>query len=157
MCSMLLNFVKYHFMDNSVFADVVAQAEALHETASINYATNRYNQITVSSTGNHTLTVTDNDGHTREVITGTYSEDGSEKEGKYNVLACDARLTNTRNSQASSGVRPSNLNYINVCSYAVIHQIDGVLNYEAMPNGRYDSSWTTVTAAQRYLEKYGIR
>lgn len=157
MCSMLLNFVKYHFMDNSVFADVVAQAEALHETASINYATNRYNQITVSSTGNHTLTVTDNDGHTREVITGTYSEDGSEKEGKYNVLACDARLTNTRNSQASSGVRPSNLNFINVCSYAVIHQIDGVLNYEAMPNGRYDSSWTTVTAAQRYLEKYGIR
>lgn len=148
MCSTLLNFLKYHFMDTSVFADVVAQEEEQHETASINYTTNRYNSLKVSSTGNHTLLIKDNDPNTPDrVISGD----------KYNILACDTRLTNNRNSQASSNVKPSQLNFINVCSYAVIHQIDGVLNYEEMPQGRYDSSWRTLNSAKKYLAKYGIR
>lgn len=78
-------------------------------------------------------------------------------DGRYNVLACDTRLTDKRNSAATDGVRKTQLNYINICSYAVIHQIDGVLNFEEMPNGRYDSQWSTQGAAKRFLAKYGIK
>ena len=147
MCTMLMNFVKYHFMDNSVFADIPAGQNVNYETACVNMKTNRYHTLNVNSKGNHQIEVTDNDNHTRKLVTN----------GRYNVLACDARLTDKRNSAATDGVRKTQLNYINICSYAVIHQIDGVLNFEEMPNGRYDSQWSTQGAAKRFLAKYGIK
>ena len=40
--------------------------------------------------------------------------------------------------------------------HAVIHQIDGVLNFKELQNGRYDSDWATTEAAKQFIEKYRI-
>ena len=45
---------------------------------------------------------------------------------------------------------------ISASSFAVVHGIDGVLNYKELEGGRYDSDWKTPTAAKKYLAKYRI-
>jgi hypothetical protein len=50
-------------------------------------------------------------------------------------------------------------NYIAASSFAVLHGIEGVLDYKKFAdesNPRYDSDWATVTAAKKYLSKYRI-
>lgn len=131
----LVNFCKYYFMDNSVFADVVAQPEKTYETACINNTTNRYVTVSVKSSGNHTLTVTDQSGTSCNVT------------GNINMLARDLQFD-------ASG---SSASLISTSSFAVIHQIDGLLNYKALTAGRYDSDWATPSKAKAYLTKYCIR
>lgn len=138
MVTCLLNFVKYHFQDNSVFVDLKATEPQDYETACINNQTNRYYSVTVQSAGNHTLTVTDLVGHTRNVITA---------DGHYNMLARDMQLN-------AAGERSIT---INTSSFAVLHQIDGVLNFKSLTDGRYDSDWATPAAAKRFIAKYRIR
>jgi hypothetical protein len=49
---------------------------------------------------------------------------------------------------------------ISASSFAVIHGIDGVLNYklygDSAENPRYDVEWATESAAKKYLAKYRI-
>lgn len=138
MITCLLNFVKYHFQDNSIFADIKAKNPAAYETACINNVTNRYITVTVQSAGNHTLSVTDQAGHTRDVITAN---------GHYNMLARDMQFN--RAGESASTIETS--------SFAVLHQINGVLNFKPLTNGRYDSDWATAGAAKRFIAKYRIR
>ena len=42
-------------------------------------------------------------------------------------------------------------------SFAVIHQIDGVLNHTTLSNGRYEVNWNTPAAAKMYLKRFAIR
>ena len=41
-------------------------------------------------------------------------------------------------------------------SFAVVHQINGVLCHTPLVNGRYDSEWATPAAAKQYLRKHAI-
>ena len=41
-------------------------------------------------------------------------------------------------------------------SFAVIHQINGVLNHVPLVNGRYDSTWATPNACKRYLHRFAV-
>lgn len=131
MVTTLINFIKYHFQDNSVFADTPALKPTDYETATLNSETGVYCKVNVSSTGNGTLTVKDAAGNSRNII------------AKHNILTRDYIL-NTGKTK------------IDASSFAVVHGIDGVLNYEALKGGRYDSQWATVSAAKRYLAKYRI-
>lgn len=133
MVTTLINFIKYHFQDNSVFADVPAIKETSYETATLNIEKGVYCKVQVSSEGNGTLTVKDAAGNTRNIT--------SDK----NIL--------TRDYVLNSATSPT---LINASSFAVVHGIDGVLNYEKLPNGRYDANWATVSAAKKYLAKYRI-
>ncbi|MBQ5460586.1 MAG: hypothetical protein IIT55_02000, partial [Bacteroidaceae bacterium] len=131
MVTALMNFLKYHFQDNSVFADVPALAPTQYETATLNSETGIYCKVTVSSSGNGTLNVKDTAGNTRSV------------------------LDNFKNQLVRDYVIASN--QISASSFAVMHGIDGVLNYKTLTNGRYDSDWNTTGAAKRFIKNYQIK
>ncbi|MCM1311367.1 MAG: fasciclin domain-containing protein [Bacteroides sp.] len=131
MVTMLINFIKYHFQDNSVFADTPALKPTDYETATLNSETGVYCKLNVSSTGNGTLTVRDAAGNSHNIV------------AKHNILTRDYILNSGKTT-------------IDASSFAVVHGIDGVLNYETLPGGRYDSAWATSAAAKKYLAKYRI-
>lgn len=148
MITCLVNFLKYHFQDNSIFADRNAIEPTKYETACINNATNRYRSVKVSSTGNGTLNV-------RSV----YSTDaaGNDVEGPVRKVTDDATLKNIMTRDYTFNAQARNATTIETSSYAVVHQIDGVLNFKQLTNDRYDSDWATTGSARRFIAKYRIR
>ncbi len=130
MVTTLINFIKYHFQDNSIFADKAAISTSEYETATLNSATGIYCKVKVFSSGNNTLSV-------RDATNETYGVDNNFK----NVLVRDYIISSNR---------------ISASSFAVMHGINGVLNYKTLANGRYDSDWTDAASARRYLHKYRI-
>lgn len=134
MVTQLINFLKYHFQDNSVFADTPAMNSTQYETATMNSETGVYCKVTVSSTGSNTLTVSDANGASYNVM-NDYK----------NLLARDYIIKGSSNALT-----------INASSFAVMHGIDGVLDYKSMAGGRYDSDWSSAGAAKRFLSKYRI-
>ena len=131
MVTTLMNFLKYHFQDNSVFADTPTLAPTQYETATLNSETGIYCKLTVSSTGDGTLSVKDIEGNTRHV-------DNNFK----NRLVRDYVI-------ASSQITAS--------SFAVMHSIDGVLNFKKLANGRYDSDWATTGAAKKFMRQFQMK
>lgn len=148
MITCLVNFLKYHFQDNSIFADRNAIEPTKYETACINNATNRYRSVKVSSTGNGTLNV-------RSV----YSTDaaGNDVEGPVRKVTDDATLKNIMTRDYTFNAQARNATTIETSSYAVVHQIDGVLNFKQLTNDRYDSDWATTGSARKFIAKYRIR
>lgn len=134
MITCLLNFVKYHFQDNSVFADLKPQPAQDYESACIDTVTNRYITLKVWSEGNHTLTVQDKAGDVRNVITA---------DGHYNMMTRDIQQDRKKT-------------LIETSSYAVLHQIDGVLNFKPLEKGRYDSEWSTTAKAKKFVSRYRL-
>lgn len=138
MCTCLLNFVRYHFHDESVFADVQPFDSEDVESACINTSTSRYITVNIQSDGNHTLTITDQAGNVRNILTD---------EGDYNILTRDLVLNASGNSATT----------IETSSFATLHRIDGVLNFKEFENGRYDSEWETTAQAARFVKTYEIQ
>ena len=134
MVTVLINFLKYHFQDNSVFADQASMNSSEYETATMDSSSGVYCKVHVSSSGNNSLTITDATGASQNAI-----------DGYKNMIARDYIVTGSDNNQR-----------INASSSAVLHGIDGVLNYKSHSGGRYDSEWATVEAANRYLNQYRI-
>ena len=135
MCTALLNFVKYHFQDDAVYNDIPVLPTTAYETACINAETNRYITVDVQNSGNGNLTVTDQLGHTRHL-------DAT----RQNILTRDLQFNNTDNATT-----------IETSSFAVVHQVDGVLNFTALPNGRYEGLYDTSAKARKFMAKYPIR
>lgn len=140
MLTCLINFIKNHFQDNSVFIDYPSIKDAEYETATLKL--DEENNPTVyarvklnSNEGELGLTITDARGQVRHVT------------NKNNILTRDYNLG------YESKTKPTT---IQASSSAVIHQIDGVLDYKNYANGRYDSDWSTPAAAKEYLKHYRI-
>jgi len=138
MVTTLVNFVKYHFQDNSVFADNPKLSKITYETSTINSESGVYCKVDVESKeGNGTLSVTDATGVERKITDDK------------NVLTRDFTISKSGTS-----------NIIAASSFAVLHGIDGTLNYKLYGddknNPRYDVEWETVEAAEEYLAKYRI-
>jgi uncharacterized surface protein with fasciclin (FAS1) repeats len=136
MVTVLVNFVKYHFQDNSVFADNPVISPTEYETATINSSTGLYCKVKVGSSGNGTLTVTDATGKSCNVT------------DTKNLLARDYVVK-------SVSVDGKSCNVISASSFAVIHGIDGVLNFKTYEGG-YDALWNDSNAAKEYMAKYRI-
>lgn len=135
MVTVLTNFLKYHFQDNSVFVDKPALAPTKYETATINSETGVYVKLTVQSAGGNTLSVTDADGQTMDV-------DANFR----NVLVRDYII-------ATSGKQQK----INASSFAVMHAVPKTLHYTQLPGGRFDGLCNTNAAARRTLKKFQIK
>ncbi|MBQ9363296.1 MAG: fasciclin domain-containing protein [Bacteroidaceae bacterium] len=135
MATAIVNFVKYHFQDNSVFVDEPSIAATSYETATMNSETQTYYKVTVSSAGGHTLSVRDLGGHTCNVTSDR------------NIVVRDYITSK------AAGV---DKNTLTSSSSAVLHGIDGVLNYKTYPNGRYDSDWSSESKARAYLNEYRL-
>lgn len=136
MITTLVNFLKYHFQDQSVFVDNVTAPSTSYQTSCVDNATNVYLSLSVSQSPN-SLTVTDAAGADVSVV------------APYNLLANDMQFnlpgTNT------------SCKYVTTTSYVVIHQIPDVLNFTKLAGGRYDAAWATAAKAKAFVTKYRIR
>lgn len=135
MVEVIVNFVKYHFQDDCIFADTPATQRTAFETATINSKTGVYRKLFVSGTGNGELTVEDATGATHSLT--------SDK----NIVVRDY-ITNKNSSPISITLTTS--------SSAVIHGISSVLNFTNYEGGRYDSVWKSESMHDAYFTNYRI-
>lgn len=144
----IVNFVRNHFQENSVFADHDAIAPTMYTTACIDNETGKKNSLQVSSTGNGTLFVQPVYGTSSEgAVLGTQCAVVDDQSRK-NIFAREYVLSTDAYNATNAMIEKS--------KHAVIHQIDGVLNFKELQNGRYDSDWATTEAAKQFIEKYRI-
>ena len=133
MATVLVNFLKNHFQDNAVFADRPAIKPTQYETQTLQLddegMPSVYSKLTVSSDGNGTLYVTDHNGNTSQVT--------------------DAKNIITRDYVIES-------NKINSSSSAIVHSINGILDYKQYANGRYDADFRSSAACKKYMRQYRL-
>ena len=150
MVTALVNFVKYHFQDRSLFLDNVSN-EQTYQTSCIDNVTDSYLSINVKQSPSGIL-LTDEMGGQANVVN---------ESGMYNILAREINY----DKHATEEVL-----YVKNSSYVVLHQIDKYLNfnskedylaYPGCPEGRFDV-WNYVQddnaeALKSYVEKYRLR
>ncbi len=136
----LTNFLRNHFLDNSVFVDKSTIEATEYVSASYNSEKGLFCKINVRRSGGVLESKDDNDG---ECLTAS---------GKVNVMPRDV-------SCSSSPKTASTMNGITIdaTSFSVIHQIPGVMNHTELVGGRYDSTWSTAAKCKNYLSKFAIR
>lgn len=134
MITMLVNFVKYHFQDQSFFVDNVS-SEGRYQTFCADNERNAFLDLTMRQTPG-AITVTDGAGVTQNVV------------APYNIMARDANFDRPPSSTATD---------ISNSSYVVIHQVGKVLNFAPLEGGRYDGAWATVKKARDFVRRYAVR
>lgn len=103
----LIRFLKYHFMDNSIYINGESFSNRNYETAARNNSS-KFQTLRVSSDGSN-LSITDAHGNTAHV---------SKQQGLYNVQGRDIIVNNADYSKADQ---------IESSSFSVIHLIDKAL------------------------------
>lgn len=139
MAATIINFVKYHFQDNSVYSEPLAMNPTAYETGTMDSKTGIYFKVTTSRESDGTIKVTDRTGNsctTNPSLT--------------NFIARDYITNDPSGSKAVVETK------ILSSSSAVIHGLNGVLNYKELTGGRYDSDWKTLAKARAYLKKYQL-
>lgn len=137
----LNNFVRVHFLDNSVFVDKDALAETDLVSSSYNSNLGVFMKVHAKREmrgGKMSMIVRDDVGGNEILVTDNC-----------NVLARDI-------SCSTSPVGRNTMNGITIqgSSFAVIHEIDGVMRHTELVNGRYDSDWATPAAAKAFIKKF---
>lgn len=108
----LVNFLKYHFQDNSVYIDGISTGNTFYETAAYTLTGKKaYYKLETRLSGN-SLVLHTNANSTVNVL---------KNNGLYNIMARDYKFNNADIQKAS---------LIETSSWAVIHQIDDVLLYD---------------------------
>ena len=156
----LTNFIRYHFADNSVFADKSELSDANGEmvTSSYDSETGLFCKIHVDRVkqgGETVLRVCDDT---------TFKKNPNNKiptvKELNNILArdisCSQKTSSTTTPKAPRGINMQGI-VLDASSSAVIHQIDGVLNHTPLIGGRHDSAWSTTANAKKYLKRYAIK
>ena len=149
----LTNFVRYHFADNSVFADKPELASTEMVTSSYDSGLEQFCKI-------HVDRVVNGDGTDLRVCDDvTWKENGNSMVGmkqplvtvgEKNVLARDISCSSSPVNIAMKGIT------INSSSAAVIHSINGYLNHTEVIDGRHDKMWESTIKAKEYLQRYAI-
>ena len=137
MVTCLVNFLKYHFQDNSLFVDNVNSSDE-YQTACRNNKTNAFLRINVAQS-NGEIAITDAAG-TKHYVRG---DEGN------NQLARDYEYDG--NTQSNSyGIKSS--------SYVVLHNITGnnVLVFDSQLKGDFSKAFETSSAAKNFVKKYRL-
>jgi hypothetical protein len=124
------SFIRYHFQDNSIYADKVVEGGTFPTACSGSLGIRE--KITVSGGGDK-LTIVDNQNQSQVI-------DATNATKLVNEMARDYVLDKTAHSILTS-------------SFAVIHQISTPLNCHKGNNNRYDQQWTGAGARER-LDNY---
>ena len=106
----LLRFVRYHFQDNSVFINGKKETTD-YLSSTLNNATSKFYPIRVENSGS-AIKLTSANGGTANVVV---------RDGLYNLTAHDIVVNNRDRNQATE---------VAAYAYAVLHQIDNVLEFE---------------------------
>lgn len=139
----LTNFIRYHFADNSVFADKSAKSQDELVTSSYDKENGLFCKIYYDRVKEGDQTVLRvKDANEGSVMIPTI--------GERNVLARDVAL-----SKKATGSM-ANIT-IQAASACVIHSIGGVLNHTELKDGNHNVVWETPEKAKRYLSRYAIR
>ena len=148
----LTNFVRYHFADNSVFADKTELKANEMVTSSYDKELELFCKIHVDRVKNG------DDVDLRVCDDVTWKKNGNSMAsnfvtvGERNVLARDISCNSTPINVAMRGIT------INSSSAAVIHSIPGCLNHVALDaDGRHDGTWKDLQSARKYLKRYAIQ
>lgn len=151
MITYLNNFIRCHFLDNSIFADKTETAETDFVTSSYDSELGIFVKVhcqRVKEGGQTVLKVRDDNGGEAFTVTDLK-----------NVMARD--VNTYRNGQAVSSLGQTTMNNIIIqgSSFCVIHQIPGVLKHKPMveKNGQqvyFD--FDNVSACKAYLKRYAI-
>ncbi len=141
MIVMLVNFVKYHFQDETLYVDNVEKSATPYQTACIDNVNKVYLDINVAQS-NGVITVKDKSGVSQNV------------QAPYNIMARDVAFNAQPKDNATS---------IKSSSFVVLHQVAKPLNFvnlndkKMFPNGRYDDAWKTPENAKAFSQKYKLR
>jgi hypothetical protein len=153
----LTNFVRYHFADNSVFADKTTLAPNEMVTSSYDRELELFCKIHVDRIANGDgtdLRVCDDVSWKKNGnMSESFTTIATDKQGNdlRNILARDISCSGSPVNVAMKGIT------INSSSAAVIHSIPGYLNHTEVIGGRHDKTWESTIKAKRYLQRYAIR
>lgn len=131
MVTVLVNFLRYHFQDESLFVDQVTNAGD-YATACVNEKTKAYLSLSVKQTPGQ-LSLTDKAGRTVTVDATTN-----------NILARDANFN-------------KGMTLITSSSYSVIHQINSALLFDRELAGGYAQAWSSPKKARAFVAKFRIK
>lgn len=138
----LTNFVRYHFADQSVFVDKSTFTSRDYVTASYDNEKGLFCKIEMQRPQADVLQV-------KDCSEGKWLTVSSEVN---NLMARDVECSKTPvNAKTMNGIT------IDGSSFAVIHQIPGVLNHIKLTNGRHDGTWKTASDAKKYLKEFAIQ
>ncbi len=146
----LVNFLRYHFQDESIFVDNVTAGATDYETSCVNRDENVYLKINVTQSPN-SIALRDESGVNHMVSTTNN-----------NVLVRDNKDVMPTGGSASSK------KYVASTSYAVVHELsgssadasdEGFLYFMPKKEGghTFSSAWETAAQAKSFVKKYAIR
>ncbi len=140
----LLNFIRNHFVDNSVFVDKSRIPETEYVTACFDEKVELFNKIYVQREAGILQVKDSKDGQWQTVSTTP---------GTYNIMAHDVNTSKSPYNQGNlSGLK------IQGSSFAVIHQIPGILNHTPLgENGQHIINWDDESSCRAYLKRYAIK
>lgn len=142
----LLNFIRCHFADNSIFADKSERAEQEFVTASFDSESGTF--VKISLWREH------EGGETKLKAKDSYNDAIRTVTDTKNIMTRDVSLSKKIDASTTS---MNNIS-IDASSFTVIHQINGVLNHTKLSeDGKYVINWNNPTEVKRYLRKYQIR
>ena len=131
MVTVLVNFLRYHFQDESLFVDQVTNSGD-YATACVNEKTKAYLSLSVKQTPGQ-LVLTDRAGRTVPVDATTN-----------NILARDANFN-------------KGMTLITSSSYSAIHQINSALLFDSELSGGYAQAWASPKKARAFVAKFRIK
>ena len=146
-CTYLINFVRYHFADNSIFVDKSTYPVKDFVTASYDNQKGLFCKVNVRRPSSDVLEVQD---YSVTDSKGNSLSPWVPITGKYNVMARDYSCSSKPTDKSMKGIS------IQGSSFAVIHQVPSVLNHTELVNGRHDSQWSSAAAAKKYLKRFAI-
>ncbi len=146
MITMLMNFLKYHFQDESLFVDNVTSDDA-YQTSCIDNYSNVYLTLNVRQTNGaislYDATALNSDG------TVDYGKVAAHVVAPYNFMARDADFDKSPASTATT---------IKNSSFVSVHQIDNYLLFDkSLATQRFDAAWATPAVAESFVKKYRIK
>lgn len=137
----LTNFVRNHFADQSVFADQSTFDDQEFITSSYDNVKGLFCKLYMKRPEAGVLQVKDNNNGKWLTVSGPH-----------NIMARDVSC-----SKSPTNMKTMNGITIDESSFAVIHQIPGVLNHVSLVGDRHDSQWKTTSAAKEYLRRFAIQ
>ena len=146
----LTNFVRSHFVDKSYFADKATMSEEDIFSSSFSRETGMFVKHKAKRDQSGVLSVNDTYG-------GNWINSISESHQlvTQNIMTCDRELSGEVKTSAN---KSGNLSGIKLegASYAVVHLMDGVLNFKELKDGRYED-FEDVMEARRFIKQFEIR
>jgi len=122
----ILNFLKYHIQDNSVFIGGEPTVNVKYETSTLNPLNNRFFSLTVNADDDQ-LTIVDQLGNVRKVVKGD----------NYNLIGREYWIQNAQNVNNTQLYNASDV---------VVHQIDGPLFYQEAQTTKWQTEIDALTA-----------